>query len=108
MLSTCTNTFSEPLTLQTILDAMDRLQKIKCSCPPRLKIIESIYLTDTVTEQIKFPRSKKKRIRKKFRKLWMRGWEEPKKEAFIANGVMYCHPVIAKSLKEAICSVSPS
>jgi len=60
----------------------------------------SIYFTDTVHRQIRFPRSKKKRIRRKWAKQ-SRNWETktvPKNEAYIVGGVLYAHPAVLQKM----------
>ena len=68
-----------------------------------IRILENENLLEYTTHQIKYPRSRKKRIRKKFKKLWTRSFATPSESCFYdsINGVIYCHPQIAKQLKSA-------
>ena len=64
-----------------------------------LKIIENATLT--VLEQTKFPRSKKKRIRKKFRRKYTT--EVPDKNFYRYRGdKIICHPALAQELRRRI------
>ena len=59
-------------------------------------IIESVWLTER--KQWRFPRSKKRRIRKKWAKDEKNFKYEPK--AYKVGGTLYCHPSLATKLRE--------
>jgi hypothetical protein len=63
-------------------------------------ILESPYLQDKV--QTRFPRSKAKRIRKKWKKQDKNYSYAPSKQIYIAGGEIMCHPVIAKKIRDKI------
>lgn len=67
---------------------------------PRLQIYENHYLTKS--KQIKFPVSKKKRIRKKWTKNlknWM-SWPDP--NYYRVGDQVFCHPAMAGVLRQQI------
>jgi hypothetical protein len=98
---------SGSLTLQKLHDAYDAVMHLPAvSTPTRLgfptRIIENPILVEYVTEQTKFPRSKKKRLRKKFRKLWTKSRAVPDKTIFfVGGGIAVCHPETAKMLRRS-------
>lgn len=64
---------------------------------PMPRIFESPYLTRLV--QTRFPRSKKRRIRKKWAKRQENFRSEPDPCAYILSGVLYAHPATARAMK---------
>jgi len=62
-----------------------------------MKIIESYQMT--ITKQIKFPRSKKKRIRLKWSKNQKYLRTSPDPNCLVMNDVIFCHPSVAKALR---------
>lgn len=70
-------------------------------------LITSSLLVDQITRQIRVPRSKKKRIRKKFHKLWTRTYTVPSQEVVVTNRFIVCHPAILSRLQTAIRRESP-
>lgn len=62
-----------------------------------MPIIENINLV--VTEQVKFPRSKKKRIKKKWGKNPKNFITKPDLSCYMFGNNVICHPVVAKELK---------
>jgi len=64
--------------------------------PPLPRIFESIHLT--ILKQIRFPRSKKRRIRKKWAKRPDNFVSEP--AAYWVGGDLYAHPVIVRKMRE--------
>ena len=63
-----------------------------------IEVIKSPYLADRV--QVRFPRSKKKRIRRKWVKDSRNYEMVPWDEVYVVNGHLVMHPVLAKQLTE--------
>ncbi len=64
------------------------------------KAVSCDYLTDTFHTQTRFPRSKKKRIRRKWAKQ-AKNWETetfPKPEGYMVNGTLFAHPEMLKRI----------
>lgn len=67
---------------------------------PAMAVRPCIYMEETIHRQVRFPRSRKKRIRRKWAKN-KRNWKYtkvPMDRAYIVDGVLYCHPSFAKKL----------
>lgn len=62
-----------------------------------LKIVESEFLV----EQFRFPRSKKKRIRKKWANR-QENWRPDIKRAYQIGDSLICHPIFAQRLREQL------
>jgi len=62
-----------------------------------MKIIEC--LTMTITKQIRFPRSKKKRIRIKWAKNSNNLRIEPDSNSLIMGDTIFCHPTVARAIR---------
>lgn len=62
-------------------------------------IVESPLMVDHHAEQYKFPRSKKRRIRKKFAKKYVRRWSTPMQEVYQVGSRIICHPEIAHLIR---------
>jgi hypothetical protein len=61
----------------------------------------SVYMADTVHRQVRFPRSKKSRIRKKWRKR-PENWETtvtPWDKVYMVGGVACMHPAILEKVR---------
>lgn len=65
-----------------------------------LRIVESVLLCDR--KQVKFPRSKKRRIRRKWAKRDSNFIELPKREILKYGDTLVCHPMIAAEVRKAI------
>jgi hypothetical protein len=59
-----------------------------------------IHYTDTAVEWVRRPRSKKKRIRKKWRQK-SSNWR-PMRGGYVVMGVLYIHPIFRKSLEDEL------
>lgn len=100
---------TEPLTMEKMKQTMELVSKFMAAIPHQpapsgFKIVENSYLFDSLSLQTKFPRSRKKRIQKKFKKLWTHTFAKPKQNYFIIKdqGIIVCHPEIAKRLRASI------
>ena len=67
-----------------------------------MHVVTSLQMTEP--KQLKFPRSRKKRIKKKWRKLHT--IQVPREDAFIMKGVdgrnyVMCHPTLLPKFREA-------
>lgn len=68
------------------------------------QIVTSLYMTER--RQFRFPRSKRKRVRKKFTGNW-RNWKDLPSPKILRNGkVLYMHPMIAERLKRKLKNAS--
>ncbi|MEN6421303.1 MAG: hypothetical protein ABFD76_05090 [Smithella sp.] len=67
-----------------------------------ISMIENPYLVRKEKKQIRFPRSKKKRIRKKFFKRWMRTFMVPDDDVFFIKDTLVAHPETVRMMKEAL------
>lgn len=65
-----------------------------------MQILENYLLT--VTKQLRFPRSKKRRIQKKWRKRPGNIQTVPDRNCFVVGNRLICHPVVAAELRAAI------
>lgn len=76
------------------------------------KVVESSLLVDHHSKQTKFPRSKKRRIQKKFRKKYTIQWTTPSQEVMISETTrtIFCHPEVADTIRKYIAPapVEPS
>lgn len=63
-----------------------------------MRIFENVMLTKTV--QL-FPRSKKKRIRKKWMKNPSKKRVSPDLNCYVSGNNVFCHPIVARQLREA-------
>jgi hypothetical protein len=94
---------------QTIREAKRKIDEIKSKIDPAFRnlrypilanMIESHYLTERL--QVKFPRSKKKRIRRKWAKD-QRNWKTvPQGVVYVVDGRMVMHPDLAGKLAEEL------
>jgi len=64
------------------------------------KIIDSFAMRDKI--QFRFPRSKKKRIRKKWAKQNKNYKFIPKQEMLIMGNQIICHPIIAQQIRDVV------
>jgi hypothetical protein len=119
----CT-TATASATIAGIREAMKRFdqgfgihnEKKTISCDPLLPIpgvpfgavglrtYSCSYMTDTLRTQIRFPRSKKKRIRRKWAKQ-VKNWKTetiPKPEVYMVNGTLVAHPEVLKGVCEEL------
>jgi hypothetical protein len=62
-----------------------------------MKIVESLHWT--ITAQIRFPRSKKKRIRNKWSKNPKNLITKPDSNCLVMGDIIYCHPLVARELR---------
>ena len=67
-----------------------------------LIIVESYAMVDHHVEQFRFPRSKKRRIRKKFAKKYTHTVTTPSPNFIVTTTHAYCHPIIAEDLRRII------
>lgn len=65
-----------------------------------MQILENHLLT--VTKQVRFPRSKKRRIQKKWRKRPGNIKTVPDRQCIMIGDKIICHPVVAAELRAAI------
>jgi hypothetical protein len=65
-----------------------------------VQIIENPQLI--LRTQFRFPRSKKKRIRKKWSKNTNNYKSEPDPNCYKIGNIIYCHPWVARIMKEKI------
>ena len=65
-----------------------------------MQIFENSLLV--VTKQIRFPRSKKRRVQKKWRKRSENHGTIPDRNCIIAGDRIYCHPVVASALRATV------
>lgn len=89
------------LTLDKIMAAkriMDDLAAASEASVSALRIIESPLLADRV--QVRFPRSKKRRIQKKWRKREANYRLIPKRDVYRFGDALICHPVIAREIRK--------
>jgi hypothetical protein len=79
-----------------------------------LQIVTDVAMADTVRKQIRFPRSKKKRIRKKWAKNpanWLI-YSVPWEHSYQLNGCLVMHPAMLEKVNRALadrndCQVAP-
>lgn len=92
--TTASTAESGQLTMASIREAMDRLKDLP-KVPAPVRIVSS----PGMMEQFRFPRSKGKRLRKKWRKD-RRNWR-PMRSALhdVERGVVYAHPVVVERLR---------
>ena len=69
-----------------------------------IKILENSSMVDPVFKQTFIPKSKKKRIQKKAKKLYTKfiGYKPWEKVFFMEGNMIVCHPSIAVRLREEI------
>ena len=67
---------------------------------PGLRIVSSHYMADRV--QFRFPRSKKRRIRRKWAKRPENYKTVPWDKAWLIGGTVYMHPIMVEKLKREI------
>lgn len=65
-----------------------------------MQIIESTSLTTTT--QFRFPKSKRRRIRKKWSKNPKNFRTVPRTDFFLYNGAIICHPKMARRLRTTL------
>lgn len=86
------------LTLDELQRAVARLDELKAT-PQLRRIHGTTYLTET--KQVRFPRGKRKRIQKKFKKLYTR--EVPSNQMYLLpDGTLVCHVFWEKLVREQI------
>jgi hypothetical protein len=99
---TCSgNTHDSTLTPDKIREAINALEAM----PIRAKVIGSPYLTLRKERQTLIPRSKKKRIIKKCKKLYTVRWTEPDTEHVYymeKQNTIICHELIEAQIKKAL------
>lgn len=74
-----------------------------------ITIIEDPNLYDSVWHQVRFPKSHKKRIRRKFRKMYGKYVRVDKDVAYQMGGTIICSPTQVRRIREEIaarCSAS--
>lgn len=91
------------VTLESILAAKNELLAKFGKAMPSIQIIQSEYCGRR-SEQYRFPKSKKKRIRRKFaKKYWRYVWDEVAYQipTFFGNGYsLLCSPTFYKKIKD--------
>ena len=65
-----------------------------------MQIIESPHLT--ITKQFRFPKSKRRRIRKKWQKDSKNFRTVPRTDFLILNNAIICHPLMARKLRKTL------
>ncbi len=76
-----------------------------------IRIYTDLSLVDHHSMQFRYPKSKKKRIRQKFAKKYVRRWTTPKEEVYRINspstpGVCFiCHPDILRRFEKQLNGV---
>lgn len=87
------------LTMDDLIKASDSLHQLG-EIKPRLSDMK-IYTSKALvkTRQIRFPRSKRKRIRKKWRKRWTRTIPDEFVYFAKSQGAILCHPEMYEKLK---------
>lgn len=90
---------SESLTFDVIRAAADKVHGL-----PAIRVIESPYVPRFKLEQFRFPRSKKRRIRKKWAARQQNFKQVPNTTLYYLpkQGVIYCHPESAAKLYAAM------
>lgn len=82
-----------------------RLLGVDTKEPPRpslfgVPIYESRHITKTIIAQTRYPKSRKKRIREKFRKKYSRAVVVPSNEIYFIQGLGYFgHPAVVGQIK---------
>jgi hypothetical protein len=66
------------------------------------KIIESTAMI----EQFRFPKSRKKRIRKKWAKR-PQNWRPDLKKTYVMGDTVICHPILAAKLRAHLANTKP-
>jgi hypothetical protein len=100
---TCTNNSS--LTAQDNIYAAAFLNNRKAILPVRVSIITNPYLTVHKSRQLFIPRSKKKRIIKKCKKLYTLYYDDPNIEHVYVikqRESIVCHPAMEAALRQAL------
>jgi len=87
------------VTLETIM-AAKRLVNSFGPPAPKLLIVENPLLCDRI--QVKFPRSNKQRIRKKWAKRASNWKSVPKRDVYKIGGMLVCHPITATAIRAKI------
>lgn len=76
------------------MDGLRRAADLMKACPPAFRIITSIHLVDH--RQVRFPRSKKRRIRKKWSNRGSNWRSVPSAQIYeLHTGILLMHPVMA-------------
>jgi len=91
---------SEPLTIDKIMEARRRIESFGSVSSPDLRFISSAAMI----EQFRFPRSKGKRIKTKWRKNPKNF--RPSRQVIIdkIRGIAYAHPVVVAEIRRQIPS----
>jgi len=71
--------------------------------PLALKIVESAFLVDR--KQVRFPRSKKRRIRCKWAKQEKNWLAIPKRDVYKMGDMIICHPAVAMQIRKSIRAI---
>lgn len=90
----------EGLDLQYLRDQLARAEVIQPG--PRLQLVESFLMVETNGRQVRFPRSKKRRIRRKWAKD-RRNWvfeTEPMEAVLRIGNRLVMHPDVAEQLRQ--------
>src|ERR1043166_6115606 len=102
--STTATTEDSVFTLDKLRQAMERIkgmEPIPLYKPPSMyRIIENEFLSSRI--RFRFPRSKKKRIRRKWAKQEKNYRQEPMKDMYMMGDTLIAHPLIAKVLRNKI------
>ena len=91
------NSSADTLTLDKLKLAMDTIMTGLGNPTSPIQIFEDLHLVKT--EQIRFPQSKKKRIRKKWAKNLSNWISYPDPNYYKYGKHIFCHPVMAEVLR---------
>lgn len=95
---------AKPFDIKAFHEAAETLKKIGTSIPPIIKVLEDINMVERNTFQFRFPKSKGKRIKKKWRKN-RANWKtvcKPLPEVLVFNRNIVAHPDIARKIRKAL------
>lgn len=92
------------------LKFLDMMEEIKKDLPPRPKhaithVVETSLMT--VSGQVRFPNSKKKRIRKKWAKQPRNWGQVPNPKYFVTNQTLFIHPSEARKMRRFLQDLVP-
>lgn len=96
--STYANTPETQMTKESILESIAMVKRFRPA--PQIRVFPNAFMVETI--QTKFPKSKKRRIRRKFAKLYTKS--VPMMDAYLdkANGRLFCHPLVAEKIKKYV------
>jgi hypothetical protein len=78
--------------------AMDAMDGGPVGLGGGMEFMECLWMCDSI--QVRFPRSKKKRIRKKWRKKKENWGIKPGEKVYVMDGIIIAHPVIIQKIKD--------